>query len=180
MVGSPPRHTPYHPGRNSASTSRPWSPRTLPRLPPAACRLWFIDVAVHYTAAHTLLPPAPTAPAAQTATTKPRIRTAKARKKTPTSTARPRRSRRKTAKAPSAKTAASPTALAAAARIATDPWAARLTKAGFADYLDAATWATKTHPDDPLTALANKIQTPKTVLAAALKAHGIYTQFHQT
>ncbi|WP_175374893.1 MucR family transcriptional regulator [Tsukamurella pulmonis] len=172
----------HHP--DTLSTVPSENQRSLPgrgvHAPCPACRLWFIDVAVHYTAAHPLLPPAPNASATQTATTKPRIRTAKARKKTPTSTARPRRSRRKTAQAPSAKTAASPTALAAAARIATDPWAARLTEAGFADYLDAATWATTTHPNDSLTALANKIQTPKTVLAAALKAHGIYTLFTQT
>ncbi len=135
--------------------------RALPsrgvHAPCPACRLWFIDVAGHYKAAHTLTPPpAPTSPATGTGTKKPQRR-------------------RTTAPAPTAKPAASP-----AARIATDPWAARLTESGFADYLDAATWATATHPDDPLTALANKIQTPKAVLAAALKAHGIYTLFIQT
>ncbi|AUN40843.1 hypothetical protein ASU32_13210 [Tsukamurella tyrosinosolvens] len=156
--------------------------RALPgrgvHAPCPACRLWFIDVAGHYTAAHTLPPPTQTAP------TKPRSRKAKAKakakKKTPASPARAQQHRRTKAPTQTAMPEASTAALAAAARIATDPWAARLTESGFADYLDAATWATTTHPNDPLTALANKIQTPRAVLAAALKAHGIYTLFTQT
>lgn len=159
--------------------------RALPgagvHAPCPACRLWFIDVASHCKAAHTIAPPAaPTSPATDMGTTKPQRRAAKSARKAPASLARSRRRQRKTVPVPPAKAKAATEDLAAADRIAADPWAARLTESGFADYLDAATWATATHPDDPLTALANKIQTPKAVLAAALKAHGIYTLFLQT
>jgi predicted transcriptional regulator len=149
-----------HPDTLHTITPPDDGPLVLPgrgtHTPCPACRLWFPDTAAHHKAAHTRLPPAEADnPPPATTSGKPRPRP---RNTPPTPVRKPKKKLKPvTEPAPAVE----------------DPWASRLAEHGFTDYHAAARWAATARPDDPLTALAHKLQTPKSVLTTALETHGI-------